>query len=457
MKDAICLITLKPNPIWLDFLNTFKHYQIHVVVDDLSYDLDSVKLNYSNITFIQIDNEECSKAGFKNINYMLKKEVSGWDKAIYYFAKHPKRVWFIEEDVFLSSENILKKIDGEYPKDDLLSSKIYPKDDGWSWKYFSMMNIKEPWFHGMMCICRISSELLKQIGEFVKKQHSLVFLEAFFPTLCIQHGLLQASPKELDSILYWDTVDSKKVDPTKIYHPMKDISIHKELRASQKGGSFSAYSVEMPSKKSKGSRRHKQRGGDSASYGFGQAVTPGAPYASEVVAREACMAATRPGTLVNYSAGTGGLPGFAGGSRRVKRKSSRFSLKKLFNKACSLFKVKRRQRGGRWSANVGSTTGGPNPFVPVSRLGCESGIPLSQSGVPLKQMGGVGGVSSPYYAAPTAGYTNMASKWVDSTGTPSLLQLPYEARTVNPACLKTGGGKKSKSRKYKSRKSKSRK
>jgi hypothetical protein len=36
---------------------------------------------------------------------------------------------------------------------------------------------------------------------------------------------------------------------------------------------------------------------------------------------------------------------------------------------------------------------------------------------------------------------------VGSTGAPSLLQTPYDARSYNPACLKTGGGRRYKKRK----------
>jgi hypothetical protein len=214
----------------------------------------------------------------------------------------------------------------------------------------------------------------------------------------------------------------------------------------------------MPSRKKVGRRHKKQRGGDSASYGFGQAVTPGAPYASEVVAKEACMAVTRPGTLVGYSAGSGGLPGltgFAGGGTRRKGQRRRskpfsfkkFSMKKLVNSAKKFFFGRRgkKQRGGRWTADVAATTGGPNPIMPVSRVACEGGmVNTSPPGattpsISFKQMGGVGGVASPFYSASTAGYGNTASTWVSSSGSPSMLQTPYEARTLNPACIKTGG------------------
>jgi hypothetical protein len=216
----------------------------------------------------------------------------------------------------------------------------------------------------------------------------------------------------------------------------------------------------MPSRSAKSRKYRKQRGGDSASYGFGQAVAPGAPYASEVLAKEACLATPRPGTLFEYSAGTGGLPGFAGGSRRKRASGKRFSLKKLYNNACRLFMGKRKQRGGRWTADVAASTGGPNPFVPVTRIGCEGGSidtspPGAANPVLSIQNGGVGGVASAFYAAPTAGYGNEASKWTDMTGTPSMLQTPYDARTMNPACLKTGGARRSKTRK--GRKAKARK
>jgi hypothetical protein len=289
----------------------------------------------------------------------------------------------------------------------------------------------------------------------------------------------------------------------------------------------------MPSRKQKGRRHRKQRGGDSASYGFGGAVAAGAPYASEVVAKEGCVAATRPGTLVGYSGGSGGLPGFGGGGRSQvggnplrklyeawkarhqpgyksdpgflekafkkwvvnkprsalglaplgsgsgatrrpaartakveintaakegggRKKSTKFSFKKLFNGAKTYFASRRvkKQRGGRWTADVGAPLlSGPNQFVPVSRMACEGGmVDTSPPGavsavVSTKQMGGAGTLASPYYSAQTAGYGNQASTWASASGTPSLLQIPNNARTMNPACLKTGGGRRRKNSK----------
>ncbi|NBQ47689.1 MAG: hypothetical protein EBU33_04440, partial [Sphingobacteriia bacterium] len=149
----------------------------------------------------------------------------------------------------------------------------------------------------------------------------------------------------------------------------------------------------------------------------------GAPYAQEVVAKEACGAATRPGTLVGYSAGSGGLPGltgFAGGGTRRAKKSKKFSFKNLAKSFKNFLKSKpmkkrvksKTQRGGRWTADTAAAyASGPNVFLPVSRIGCEGGlVNTSPPGahnpaMAFKQMGGAGTLASPYYSAQNAGYT----------------------------------------------------
>ena len=142
-------------------------------------------------------------------------------------------------------------------------------------------------------------------------------------------------------------------------------------------------------KKSKRSKRSRKQVG--SGYTLGQAVSLETPYAQEIVPLSSdCLDATRPG-LVSVS-GTGGLPGF---------------------------------QGGRYEVDVGKETIAGMPEI--SPLGCE------------KQLGG----ADASYIVPTAGYTNQASTWSSSVGSPSLLQIPYDAKTMNPACLTTnGGGKK---------------
>jgi hypothetical protein len=168
---------------------------------------------------------------------------------------------------------------------------------------------------------------------------------------------------------------------------------------------------------------------------------PGLGNAAEVVPHSSCMAAARPGMVAPPTTGLG-LPGMSmrGGARRRGRRGTKRRG------------TKRKQRGGRYSFDFTPLTGaapwagaGPQAI----RIPCEGSTPNplnpgphTPSTQPPIQSGGVGRVDSAFYSAPTAGYTNVPSTWVGSTGAPSLLQTPYEARTMNQACMKTGGGRK---------------
>jgi len=181
-------------------------------------------------------------------------------------------------------------------------------------------------------------------------------------------------------------------------------------------------------------RRHRGGGAGMGGYAFtGAPIMPGLGNAAVNQPQVSCQAAN-PGQV---SVTPGGLPGMV---------------------------------GGRYSFDLTSQVAPSTPFLggipPVMKIPCES---ASTTQNPLNLRGGAmgspegapGGMGSPFYTAPTAGYGNNPSPWTASTGAPVLLQIPYEARTMNPACLTTGGARKSrkskKSRKQKSRKQKSRK
>lgn len=171
----------------------------------------------------------------------------------------------------------------------------------------------------------------------------------------------------------------------------------------------------------RGKRTHKHRGGGLGNtYSFGAPIVPGLGNAAEVIPGSSCMAVDRFGTIPTPTTGLG-LPGMSGGRRKGTR----------------------HQRGGRYSFDLtnpvpGAATPWAGGIPPVMRIPCEAATanPLNRV-----QMGGVGGVDSAFYAAPTAGYTNTPSTWVGSTGAPSLLQTPYDARSMPPVCTKTGGGR----------------
>ena len=246
----------------------------------------------------------------------------------------------------------------------------------------------------------------------------------------------------------------------------------------------------------KNMKTRRQRGGSTPYYGFGKAVAAGAPYASEVVSHDT-VNVSRPGTLATApngmlaSAGTGGLPGFTGGGRGRRGRRGTFRIPKMIRNAMKKTqKFFRRfmptpQRGGRYTVDlaggVGST--GPNVFAPVSRLACEGGsvntsppgalpnpatpmrggrrrrlqggaAPLTGSPLTAAPLMGATPENTKFYEVPNAGYRNDASQWLSSTGTPALIQTPYQAgASMSQSCLKTGGGRRGHKRSKRSKRS----
>ena len=191
-------------------------------------------------------------------------------------------------------------------------------------------------------------------------------------------------------------------------------------------------------------------------YSFGSsAVAPEAPYAQEVVGgphlTPDCLAATRQGMLGPVQ-GSGGLPGFAGGARG----------------GSTTYAITQGMSGGRYMVDVGTNISNPNGsggpglgnYATITRIGCEGGLVNTLPPGTYANPNQNGGGDNAYYA-PTAGYDNRASSWVGSTGAPALLQIPYDAGAMNPACVKTGGSrrynKKSRKTRRKNRKTMRRK
>jgi len=186
-------------------------------------------------------------------------------------------------------------------------------------------------------------------------------------------------------------------------------------------------------RKTRNTRSHRG-GGLGNGYVFNPTpLVPGVDTGLSFKEVSSCMAADRPGMLSNYApaGGAGGLPGMGGGGRRRRRGTRGRKAKRG---------TRRRQRGGRYSFDlaaspiVGGTPWG-NGIPQVMSIPCES----ARSNPLNLQKGGVGGVDSAFYVAPTAGYTNNPSTWVGAAGAPVQIQTPYDAGAMNQACLKTGG------------------
>jgi hypothetical protein len=188
-------------------------------------------------------------------------------------------------------------------------------------------------------------------------------------------------------------------------------------------------------KRSRSGCSRKQVGGNvGAGYSIGGTLLPGLSLnnVSTVNTIGNCQAVT-PSYAITAPAATG-LPGFGmkGGRRGSKERRGR------------------KQSGGRYGFELGDTRGAAlqqGGIPQVVNLGCVGNLqnPLNPTHTgtnPLVQHGGAPlgqAALSQAYVAPTAGFGNTPSTWTNSVGAPVQLQIPYEARTMNPACIKTGG------------------
>lgn len=239
MMNCISLMCRKPDIIWIDFLSKFKHYDIYIIIDDNSIDYKQQYINYTNINFIQINDDECEKNGFIHTTLTLKKKITAWDKALYYFTclnTVYNQIWFIEDDIFIYNEEILLNIDLKHDTYDLISKpfiNIYtsgPKNF-WHWAKVDI-NISPPYYAALMCCIRVSSSILSKIKEYATMYNTLCFHEALIPTLCMYYSLKCYTPDEITRNFEYrrDFTDSD-INKTDIYHPIKDISKHTYYRS----------------------------------------------------------------------------------------------------------------------------------------------------------------------------------------------------------------------------------
>jgi hypothetical protein len=199
-------------------------------------------------------------------------------------------------------------------------------------------------------------------------------------------------------------------------------------------------------KRSRSGCSRKQVGGNvGAGYSIGGTLVPGLSLNNVATVNNTgnCQAVT-PGYAITAPAATG-LPGFGmrGGRRSPKG---------------------RKQSGGRYGFDLTADAGGAalqqGSIPQVVNLGCVGNLqnPLNPTHTgfnPLVQHGGAPlgqAAVSEAYVAPTAGFGNTPSTWTNSVGAPVQLQIPYEARTMNPACVKTGGRRTHRTRSRKGRK-----
>jgi hypothetical protein len=237
-SQCIALIVRCPTICWLDFLRDFIQYDVYVIIDDETKNYNDIYAkDYPNIKFIQVSSVDCLNSGFVDTNFAINKLISGWDKALYYFAltnTSYDKVWFIEDDVFFYKEITIVNIDKKYKDADLLSKEVIENNEQnnkeWYWECINI-NHSPPYYHGMMCAVRMSRRLLSCIKEYATNNKSLYFLEALFPTICSKHGLKGRSIEELKNIYYRHTFEFNNLNKDELFHPVKVIEDHVTFRS----------------------------------------------------------------------------------------------------------------------------------------------------------------------------------------------------------------------------------
>ena len=236
-NTCVCLICLKPNDVWLEFLSSFHNYDVFVIVDDNSSIYDSRYINSKKINIIQINNDVCVNNGFINVNYLIFHRITGWEKALYYFScinTNYKNVWFLEDDVFFYGEQTLLNIDAKYTDGDLLSNGLVEENKTGHKKThpWRLMDIKipPPYYHCMVCAVRMSQQLLFSIKDYAVKYKTLFFLEVLYPTICRHNKLKHHIVDELKRIVFGPVklheLNVNTVNYTDLCHPVKDINKH---------------------------------------------------------------------------------------------------------------------------------------------------------------------------------------------------------------------------------------
>ena len=258
--NIICFLTLRPNKLFYDFCKTLirPNYEVYICIDDNLYDIPS----YDNIIkIIKIDNEECISAGFKSTVLYFQNQACSRDKALYYFCKNDidyKYIWFIEEDVFLPTSDVINNLDDKYHEADLLCrshKEIHLDLDkdyhipikktilyGKLTKTQAILNNNPPFANlisklnyskytvGMISVIRVSKKLMNIIKDFALEYKTLFIDEAFFSTISYKNNLLVITPIEFNTILFTKIWKKTDINLNNLYHPIKDIKKQYEYR-----------------------------------------------------------------------------------------------------------------------------------------------------------------------------------------------------------------------------------
>lgn len=264
MKKAICLLCVTPHDDHVEFYSGFTKwgYDVFILCDSTKASCRDTEA----VRFIQVEDSVCISSGYHHFNTFIKSKpvCSAWDKALFFFAEILTQydfAWLVEEDVFIPRHQAIADIDKSNMGIDFLvgkgrfhASKKEMRASSWRhWSKLPKLLDHPPYLTALCCATRLSRHALLEIRTFSRAYHrslpdgldlhnvegitqaiGVPFLEIAFPTIAMHSGLKLVRPDQmLHSIVFrWGErgLTPSDVDPSCLYHPLKDIAMHKSYR-----------------------------------------------------------------------------------------------------------------------------------------------------------------------------------------------------------------------------------
>lgn len=248
-QKAIALLVRRPDPVQVEFYRGLVHhgYDVFVVIDDPDW-----REPLAGVTAVQVHVDACAADGFRNLNPMITERVmspcSAWEKALYFFCVERndyEHVWFVEDDVFAPTLDAFVLMDEKY-SDDIVGADYATNLDGEtaSWEWYVHVpedRLPLPWVKAMVCAVRLGRAVLDQVRDFLsfnrdfdtdlhRATRKFFFIEYIFHTLAAHAGLKIVAAAELDGIVFRRDWIAAEINPTHLYHPMKQIHLQEDLR-----------------------------------------------------------------------------------------------------------------------------------------------------------------------------------------------------------------------------------